>query len=156
MTFKNVVKKGDPPRGKGVEARAGSEFKLLSSSILRGCNVYHGASVIRQEVELGAITGAHSGQAGPGFAARFVDRFGGFKTLNPGGVLPVAFVDRLNSAEGAPMVEVLFQAILAVEASMAAVLCRLGAIEFSEIMAAPSPATLPRQASPGGPGYGAP
>lgn len=116
-------------------------MKLLSRSILSGFNVHHDTSVIQQEVELGAFAGMSSGSAGPGFSERFVDRFCGLETLVPipGGGMPDAFLERLNSAEGAPFVEVLFQAILAVETSMAFALRRLDAIGYSEILSGKRP-----------------
>ncbi len=127
------------PRGNDVDTGFGSEMKLLSASVLSGFNIHHKSSVFRQEVDLGGFAGMHSGQAGPGFADRFVNRFLGLETLPAQGGPPDDFLDRLKSPEGAPFVEVLFQAILAVEVSMAFAMRRLGAIEFSEIEAAPSP-----------------
>lgn len=113
-------------------------MKSLSATILRGCNVHHEASVIRQEVDLGAFAGLRSGEAGPDFPAGFKERFGELKSLNPEGGLSASFLERLNSTEGLPFVEVLFQAILAVEDSMGYALRRLGRIGFAEIVASPS------------------
>ena len=123
----------------GLGVHSGPAMKRLSSSVLWGCNVHHGATVIRQEIDLGPVASLHSGQAGPEFAAGFVERFGGLRTLNPDGALTADFLNRLDSAEGVPFVEVLFQAILAVEGSMAYAMRRLGELAFAEIVASPSP-----------------
>lgn len=114
-------------------------MKCLSATILRGCNVHHGASVIRQEVDLGVFADLRSAEAGAGFAARFKERFGALKSLNPEGGLSASFLDRLDSAKGVPFVEVLLQAVVAVEDSMGYALRRLGRIAFAEIIAGPSP-----------------
>lgn len=120
--------------------RAGSEPKLLSVSILRGCNVYHTTSVIRLKIDLGELAGIHTGDAGPDFVDRIIERFGSLKTLEPAGGLPDIFLDRLKSPEEVPLVDVLFRAMLAVEASMLFKMHRLNGIDFAEIVADPSPA----------------
>lgn len=126
-------------QSEGPEVRSGSEMKCLSSSLLWGCNLYHETTVIRQEVNLGAVAGLHSGQAGPDFAARFVERFGGLETPNSGNGLKAGFLDRLNSTEGAPFSEVVLQAILAVEDSLAYSMRWFGGIAFSEVVPGSSP-----------------
>ncbi len=134
-----VLVSGNRPRAKGVEARSGAVIKLLSTSILRGYNVYDSASVIRQEVDLGGFADFPSGQMGLDFATKFIDRFGGLKRRPSERGLPNTILDRLKSPEGLPMAEVLFQAILSVDHSMAFVMGRLGAIDYSEIKTAPTP-----------------
>jgi cyanophycin synthetase len=78
---------------------------------------------------------------GADFATKFTDRFLGLKTLPTHCLLSDDFSDRLHSAEGAPLIEILFQAVLAVDASMACAMRRLNGIEFSEIMPTASPET---------------
>jgi cyanophycin synthetase len=94
-------------------------MKLLDSTILRGCNVHHGSTVIRQEVELGSLAGLHSGHAGADFAERFLDRFRALRQLLSDSDMSEAFVERLRSAAGAPFEEVLLEAIVAVETAVA-------------------------------------
>jgi len=128
-----------PQQSGDLDAHAGSAMNLLSASILRGCNVHHDSTVIRQEIDLGVLAGLGSGQAGPDFAARFIDRFGGLTTPSAGGGMKADFLDRLNAAEGARFAEVLLQAILAVEESIGYAMRRLDGIAFSEFVAGPSP-----------------
>jgi len=127
------------PRGEASDATPGGGLKCLSASTLWGCNVHHEATVIRQEIDLGVLAGLSSGQAGPDFAARFIDRFGGLKTRSPVGGMKADFLDRLNAADGAPFAEVLLQAILAVEDSMAYAMRRLDGVAFSGFIAGSSP-----------------
>lgn len=105
-------------------------MKLLKSTILRGCNVHHGTTVIRQEVELGELAGAESGRAGPDFAQRFLDRFQPLRRLVPDSDTPPDFVERLRSASGAAFEAVLLEAILAVETAFAFARRDLGALRF--------------------------
>lgn len=130
------------PRDKDSAVATGAAMKCLSASVLWGCNIHHEATVIRQEIDLGAVANLHSGQAGPDFANRFFELFGSLKTLSPDEGMSTEFLDRLNSAEGAPLVEVILQAILAVECSMAYAMRRFGGIAFSEVVAGSSPERL--------------
>jgi cyanophycin synthetase len=114
-------------------------MKLLSVSILRGCNVYHDRTVIRQEVDLGEFASLRSVDAGAFFARRFIKRFESLERPPFEGGLPEDFLNRLRSSEGVPLSEALFQAILAVDASMACAMRRFNVIKFAEIMAHSSP-----------------
>ena len=139
VTSKYVLENYIYPRGKSVDDRSAAEIKLLSTSILRGYNVYDSASVFCQEIDLGGFADLRSGQMGLDFATKFIDRFGGLKRRPSERGLPSTILDRLKSPEGLPMAEVLFQAILSVDHSMAFVMGRLGAIDYSEIKTAPTP-----------------
>ena len=108
-------------------------IKLESNKIFSGCNIYHTTSVIRQRVDFGALSGASSALAGPGFAAAFLDRFCGLKSFVPQNGLTDDFIARLSSAEGAGFEEILLQAILTVEASLAFAMHELGNISYAVI-----------------------
>lgn len=112
---------------------------LLASHILRGCNIHHAATVIRQEVDLGGLAGMHSNQAGPDFARRFLDRFFELRCLVPNCAMPESFVERLRSPAGAPFAEVLLQAILAVDTAMSFHRHDFYPIGFSAVVATGSP-----------------
>ena len=107
---------------------------LRSSMVLRGFNVHHGTTVIRQGVDLGELARLDSRSAGPGFADRFAERFGGLRKLPRDEAHTAAFVERLRSSEGVPFAEVLLQAILAVEYSAAYVSRWLGGIPVAEVV----------------------
>lgn len=113
--------------------------RLLASTILRGCNLYHGCTVIRQEVDLGELAGMHSNRAGPDFAKRFLERFFEMRRLVPDSVMPLGFVERLRSPEGAPLAEILLEAIVAVDTAMSFYKHDLCPIDFSAVVATGSP-----------------
>jgi len=137
-SFIKVHRNSKRSLGEGVVDLSGSRFELVSAYILHGCNIHHSASVFCQEVDLGNLAGCSNGQAGPDFAPRFIDRFFGLGVHPSQGEPCAAFLNRLQSAGGAPFVEILFQAILAVENAMAFVLHRLRPIAFSKIVTQPS------------------
>lgn len=112
---------------------------LLTSDILRGCNIHHTATVIRQEVDLGGLADMHSDQAGPDFAQRFLERFFEMRRLVPDSAMSEGFIERLRLPTGAPFAEVLLEAILAVETSMAFHLHDFYPIGYSAVVATDSP-----------------
>jgi cyanophycin synthetase len=114
-------------------------MKLLKSAILRGCNVHHGSTVIRQDVDLGALAGRRSGDAGPGFAERFLERFYELRKRVPESAMSEDFLERLRSTAGAPFEEVLFEAILAVDSATAFAMRDFAPIGFARIVPTASP-----------------
>ena len=112
---------------------------LLRSDVLRGCNVHHGSTVIRQEVDLGWLAGMHSNQAGPDFAEKFLERFFDMRRLVPDSAMPHRFVESLRSPAGVPLAEVLLEAILAVDTAMAFHRHDFYPIGFSAVVATDSP-----------------
>ncbi|MGH6912367.1 MAG: hypothetical protein ACREH3_01510, partial [Geminicoccales bacterium] len=112
--------------------------RLLENRLLRGCNIYHGASVFRQQVDLGVLAGRYTAEAGPAFARQFVERFGALEKLMPKGHMTDDFLARLYGEDGVPIEEALFEAILAVELSMAFTMGRLDALDFARIVPADS------------------
>ncbi len=114
-------------------------MKLLKSTILRGCNVHHGSTVIRQDVDLGALAGRRSGDAAH-FADRFRERFFELRRRIPEGGMPEGFLERLRSPAGVAFEEALLEAILAVETAMAFAMHEFGTIGFAGIVPSASPA----------------
>jgi cyanophycin synthetase len=114
-------------------------MRLLKSRILRGCNVHHGSTVIRQDVDLGALSGRRSGDAGADFADRFLERFFELRRRIPESGMPEGFLERLRSPTGVPFEEALLEAILAVETAMAFAMHEFGTIGFAGIVPTASP-----------------
>ncbi|MDJ0847207.1 MAG: ATP-grasp domain-containing protein [Myxococcota bacterium] len=110
-------------------------MKLLRASVLSGWNVHHEHSVIRQEVDLQSCADLTSAGAGHDFAKRFTERFDALPTFVPvpDGGMDAEFLARLHSTEGAPLAEVLLEAIAAVERSMAFAMHRLHGIGFQQV-----------------------
>ena len=111
----------------------GGPVRLQSNKVFTGLNIYHATSVIRQGVDFGVLSGAKSTLAGPEFAAAFLDRFRGLKSLVPQNGLTDDFMARLTSSEGAGFEEVLLEAILAVEASLAFAMHELDTVSYAAI-----------------------
>jgi cyanophycin synthetase len=114
-------------------------MRLLKSTILRGCNVHHGSTVIRQDVDLAQLAGRRSGEAGPAFAERFLERFCELRKRVPESAMSEDFLERLRSAPGAPFEEVLLEAILAVETAMAFEMREFAPIGFASTVSTASP-----------------
>lgn len=116
-----------------MNTQAASVTRLLKGRILRGCNIYYSNTVFRQRVDLGWLAFRHSRDFGATFPARFTERFMGLKTFARGGHMTDTFLDRLYSDTGVQMEEALFEAILAVELSLAHTMGRLAPIEYVTI-----------------------
>lgn len=111
----------------------GGPIQLQSSEFFTGANIYHTTSVIRQRVDFGVTAGAKSALAGSEFPAAFVDRYRSLKSFIPHNGLTNDFVTRLMSSEGTGFEELLLQAILAVEASLAFAMHDLNYINYAAI-----------------------
>ena len=107
-------------------------LELVSWRTFYGCNIHHDRTVVRLDVR-SVNRGASSAVAGPDFADRFIERFIGLPTLIPDFVRSAEFVTRLRSAGGVPLPELLCEAILALEAMVAAVSYSLHAVEFGMV-----------------------
>lgn len=125
-------------RKKPTPAERHHGIELGPASILWGCNAYDRNTVIAQAIDLGALADRTSGHAGPGFVDRFIDRFDGLPSATPDGALDRAFTDRLRSEDGAPLLEVVCHAILAVEAATGHTLRRLRGIDHHRIVPGPT------------------
>ncbi|MGI9433875.1 MAG: hypothetical protein ACR2Q4_03445, partial [Geminicoccaceae bacterium] len=110
-----------------------SPVQLLDATILRGFNVYHRDTVIRQTVDIGSLHGMRSGQFGPNFGARFADCFRALRQKVPGDDFSEDFLARLNDPDGVSFEEALLEAIIAIETSFAFERGDLEAIAFRTI-----------------------
>ncbi len=110
-------------RGKNVDSHRGfavpvsdpARVRLLRRSILKGRNIYHSSTVIRQSVDFGPLSDKLTREAGYDFCQRFLRRF-----IDPLRTLPNArinerFVTELHAAQGVAFEDALLEAILSVE-----------------------------------------
>src|SRR5512145_1563905 len=115
--------------GRTIAAPRGARAaRLLDGKVLRGFNLHHDAAVFVQRVDLGDLAGRRTLDAGPRFAAGFLERFGS---------LPGDFVAELDGPGGAPFERALLEAILAIERSVARAMRRHDAPGFSRIIPDP-------------------
>ena len=114
-------------------------MRLLKSTLLRGCNIYYTSTVIRQDVDLGALAGRRSSDAGAGFAERFLARFLDLRKRVPQCAMSEDFIARLRSASGAALEEVLLEAILAVDSAVAFAVRDFVPIAFARVIPGASP-----------------
>lgn len=107
--------------------------RLVKRSVLRGCNIHDRNSVMVLTVDLGALGGRSSSQAGPGFAGDYVARFRPLKRKVPGSDVTEAFLERLTAPSGLPFDALLMEAILSVETAVAFELGHLAPLAFARI-----------------------
>ncbi|MGI9417427.1 MAG: hypothetical protein ACR2RA_06270, partial [Geminicoccaceae bacterium] len=107
--------------------------RLLKRTILKGCNIHDRQTVMVQAIDLGALAGRSSGQAGPDFSRFFVERFRLLKTRVPESDMADALLARLRTQAGLPFEQMLLEAVLAVETAMAFELGHLAPIDFARI-----------------------
>jgi cyanophycin synthetase len=109
--------------------------QIVQSNTLRGCNIYHTATVISLEVDLGALAHLRTSDLGPGFPGRF-NRY--FPLVQP--VLPPSPSDRqvysdfrskISSRTGAEIVEALLEAIISIESIVLKAMYFLDRIQFA-------------------------
>src|SRR6476659_8739700 len=59
-----------------ADAEGGGSFpRIIRSSVLRGCNVYHTSSVLSLQVNLGSLAQLRTSDLGPDFPLRFFSYF---------------------------------------------------------------------------------
>ena len=117
-----------------ARAKSVSPISLLSASTLRGSNVHYNKTVVRQHLDLGDFAEQTSGQLGPEFRAKFCERFLHLPTLVPDFAQSEHFADRIEASDDVPIIDIVFEAILCLEATMASMMQSLDLIEFAEIM----------------------
>ncbi len=110
-----AIDRSEPFKGSAKETLT----RLLKSTVLKGCNIYDRQTVMVQAIDLGALAGRSSSQAGPDFARRFVERFRPLRTKVPGSDMDGRLLHRLGSGAGLPLAEILLEAVVAVETAMA-------------------------------------
>jgi cyanophycin synthetase len=100
--------------------RPDNSMSLGDSTFFRGCNIYHTQSVIRQSVHITAQARNDDRVAGLDFKTAFLKRFEGLPYFAPTYGKKGKLEDRLFSGESVDLAPVLLEAILAVEAAIAA------------------------------------
>jgi len=90
--------------------------QLVRLRLLRGCNRYHGQSVVTARIDLGAWAGHRTAAFGPDFAAAFVERFDVPTRFIQSPALDPAVDGLVRSADGAPIDAALLAAVRAMEA----------------------------------------
>ena len=113
--------------------RSSSAPRLRDGKRLRGANVHHRTSVFVQRVELGGLDDLAASDVGSDFGSRFVARFADLQPLRVWPGLPPDLITALEGRRDVPLVEVLLQAILAVERSVACIMRRMDPPEFAAI-----------------------
>ena len=111
----------------------GAPITLQSTQVFTGCNVYHPSTVILQQVDFGVLSDASSEVAGKDFAAAFLDRFLMLESFLPNNGFKDSFIERLRKNTGIDFAEILLEAILATEASIAFARHELSQIPYAEV-----------------------
>jgi cyanophycin synthetase len=109
-------------------------IRLISYKHLKGYNIYHKTSVIRQSVDFGSLEKETSTIAGNEFPQRFLDRFLSLKSMTPNNGMKNEFIDRISAQEGVSIKEVLLEAILAVETSTAFAMHEIATLDYAAII----------------------
>ena len=107
--------------------------RLLRGRVLRGFNAFHRSTVFRQRVDLGALAGLRTTDAGPDFAERLFERFASLETLAPSGG-PSDALAELAGPAGVPLERALLSAILAVELHVAFTMRRFDPPEHAQLL----------------------
>jgi cyanophycin synthetase len=111
----------------------GAPIRLVSNQFLTGCNIFHSTSVIRQRVDFRALTEETSSTADITFAQEFLGRFLSLKSMTRNNGVRDDFIERLSSPLGVSFKEILLEAILAVETSVAFAMHDLRSICYAAI-----------------------
>ena len=115
-----------------------STLHLARAELLRGCNIYHHSSVLRQRLSLGPLTGLKTLDLGSCFADRFLDRFQSLRTLVPGGAIRPAIVTQLSHGDSLPVEAALLEAIRAVDTAVLAAAHSLDRVDFTALAEGPT------------------
>lgn len=111
----------------------GAPITLRSVQVFTGSNIHHTTTVIRQEVDFGALDDATSEVAGRDFPQAFLDRFLSLESFLPNNGLKDTFIERLRTRGDLGFAEMLLEATLAVEAAVAFARHELSMIPYAEI-----------------------
>ena len=106
---------------------------MLRGRVLRGFNVFHGSTVYCQRVDLGALAGLRTTDAGPDFSERLFERFACLETLAVQGGASAVIADLADPA-GVPLERALLSAILAVELHVAFTMRRFDQPEHAQVL----------------------
>ncbi|MGZ9130699.1 MAG: ATP-grasp domain-containing protein, partial [Candidatus Binatia bacterium] len=106
-------------------------MSLGESAFFRGCNIYHTRSVIRQSVHMTAQARTDDRMASLDFRTAFLKRFEGLPYFAPTCSKKGKLGERIFSGKGVGLDRILLEAILAVEAAIAASERNFTPIEFA-------------------------
>ncbi|MCK5720566.1 MAG: hypothetical protein KAH84_11570 [Thiomargarita sp.] len=111
-----------------------TSIKFISSEYFTGCNLYHQFSVLRRGINFGMDNKyLTAGLADSKFVMNFINRFTSLKSLIPQNGLKNKFITRLKSSQEVGFEELLLEAILAVDISIAFAMHNLHAITYANI-----------------------
>ena len=111
---------------------------LERAELLRGCNVHHRSSVMRQRFHLGVLAGRRTVDLGNAFVEHYLHRFQSLKTFFVGGPVRREFIARFSHGEGLPIEAALLEAIRAVESAILAAAHSLDRVDFTALAMGPS------------------
>jgi cyanophycin synthetase len=111
----------------------GPPIRIVSSKYYIGCNIFSSESVIRQRIDFTTLAHEKSAIAGNAFAQKFLERFLGLKATSLTYFFKEEFIQRLSSPLGVSFQEILLEAILAVEVSVAFAMHDLRRVNYAAI-----------------------
>src|SRR6476619_6492132 len=106
-----------------TDGEGGNSFpRIIRSSLLRGCNVYHTSSVLSLKIELGSLAQLRTSDLGPDFPLRFNSYFPAVPPILWPSSSSQGFSSesrsKLSSPGGVEIGEALLEAIISVEATI--------------------------------------
>ena len=110
--------------------------------VLRGCNVYHTASVVRLVLGINTDLTATSVELGAEFTERFIGRFLHLPSMIPDFGHADALESRLRSGGRVTVTNLLIEAILAMEAAMSSEARLMEVVEFAQVVEEEEPNRL--------------
>ena len=139
----------DPNDVRWTDAEGGGLFpRIIRSSLLRGCNVYHNTSVLSLKVDLGSLAQLRTSDLGPDFPLRFNNYFPVVPpVLRPSSSaqdvsseladqgVSSQFRSKLSSLPGVDIGEALLEAIISVEATILKTMFFLDRVKFASVLA---------------------
>lgn len=109
-------------------------LELPRPKVLYGCNRYYDSTVMCQSIQPGPVRDLMTGDACVRFASGFIDRFGTLERAPDPQRFTADFRTRLESPDGVPLYEALFEAILVIESHVRLVMRRPARIAFAQAM----------------------
>ena len=108
-------------------------IKLDHLKLYSGANRYHGSTVLTCELDFGTMAGIKTGQLGAEFGGAFLERFQSLPSFLPNNGISDSFASALRSGSDIDLVEVMLEAILAVEHTVSFAQHDLRCLDFAAI-----------------------